>query len=40
MNTTAYVLLGCIGALILAGGVLAELNHRAHQAERRRKNGE
>lgn len=37
MNTTGYVLLGGVALLIVAGTVVAELSHRAHQKERRNK---
>jgi hypothetical protein len=34
MNSTAYLMLGLIGMLILLGAALAEWNHRAHKRKR------
>lgn len=37
MSATMYVLMASVAVLILAGVVVAELSHRAHQQRRKRK---
>lgn len=37
MSATTYVLMASVAVLILAGAVVAELSHRAHQQRRKGK---